>query len=73
MIDLIEAETNKEAIKLIEKRITLPSDYKDFIPSSKSDQVIIQQNNIIISLLLSLNNKIDRNYKEKLKVKIQLE
>ena len=69
MIDLIEAETNKEAIKLIEKRITLPSDYKDFSPSSKSDQIIIQQNNTIIALLLHLHNKIDKNIKEKVESK----
>ena len=69
MIDLVESETHKEAIKLIEKRITLPSDYKDFSPSSKSDQIIIQQNNTIIALLLQLHNKIDKNSKEKLKSK----
>ena len=69
MIDLVESETHREAIKLIEKRIVLPLDYKEFNPPSKSDQIIIQQNNIIIALLLQLNNKIDKNFKEKLESK----
>ena len=69
MINLVESETYREAIKLIEKRIVLPLDYKEFNPQSKSDQIIIQQNNIIITLLLQLNNKIDKNIKEKLESK----
>ena len=63
MIDLVESETHREAIKLIEKRIVLPLDYKEFNPQSKSDQIIIQQNNIIISLLLQLHKKIDKKEK----------
>lgn len=69
MIDLIESETHREAIKLIEKRIVLPLDYKEFNPQSKSNQIIIQQNNIIITLLFQLNNKIDKNIKEKVESK----
>ena len=69
MINLVESQTYRETIKLIEKRIALPLDYKEFNPSSKSDQIIIQQNNIIISLLLQLHNKIDKNFKEKLEGK----
>lgn len=67
MIELVESETHKEAIKLIEKRIALPLDYKEFNPPSKSDQIIIQHNNIIIALLLQLHNKIDKNFKSESK------
>ena len=63
MIDLVESETHREAIKLIEKRIALPLDYKEFNPPSKSYQIIIQQNNIIISLLLQLHKKINKKEK----------
>ena len=65
MIDLVESKTHREEIKLIEKRIALSLDYKEFNPPSKADQIIIQQNNTIIALLLQLHNKIDKNFKEK--------
>lgn len=69
MIELVESKTHREEIKLIEKRIVLPLDYKEFDPPSKSDQIIIQQNNIIIAVLLQLNNKIDKNFLKKLENK----
>ena len=69
MIDLVESETHREAIKLIEKRIALPLGYKEFNPPSKSDQIIIQLNNTIIAFLLQLQHKIDKNFTEKLESK----
>ena len=49
----------EEASKLIEKSIPLPTDYKDYIPNAKSDQITLQQNITIISLILEIIKKIE--------------
>lgn len=49
----------EEASKLIEKSIPLPADYKDYIPNAKSDQITLQQNITILSLILEIIKKIE--------------
>ena len=49
----------EEASKLIEKSVPLPADYKEYIPNAKSDQIILQQNITILSLILEMIKKIE--------------
>ena len=61
----MNSQLYKEVIKQGEVISPNPEGLSDHIPQSKTDQVIIKQNNTIILLLLKLNENLEKLIKEK--------
>ena len=71
MNDLCQQPSYTKALKFAGSIQPDPQGLSDHQPSSKSDQIIIKQNNTIIVLLIELNKKLDKITKEKEVIKEQ--
>lgn len=71
MNDLCQEPLYLKALKFTASIQPEPQGLSDHQPPGKSDQVIIKQNNTIITLLLELNKKLEKLIKEKEVIKEQ--